>query len=487
MKRILFLVVLLATTLTACTKTPEYSVSFETDGGTEIERVVFSEESEFSLPENPTKEGYTFGGWYTDTEFEHVFTEDQVILSSFTLYAKWIEESDTTAVTFYDGDTVVDVVEVVDFAIPSMPDTTKEGYTFKGWYYDETFTRPYNDGISLFNSIDLYGKWNINVDILLYNTEDDTYLLEDFSGIASELPIPTLTGYTFAGWYLDSDLTQAPVGTDTFDEDTTLYAKWTPVMNYLYLVYQEFALGRVLLEYQEEFILEDVTLNGFTFQGWYSDSELTTPVTSVTGIDETMYVYGKYVEEVMNFPVETDVDLSVLGYYSYLNENNPVIHIHVEDIGTMSLQLFPDVAKNTVDNMIAYIEDNAYNGSTFHRIIEDFMIQGGIVDSTECPIEGAFSENGIVNNVSHTRGALSMARTSVMDSATSQFFIVHEDSLFLDGNYATFGGLVNGFNALDYIATVTTSSSDGPIRHIKIDSITIDYNGYVPGERTCAS
>lgn len=420
MKRILFLVTLLLVTLTACSGSPEYTISFDTGGGTEITDIVLQEEEELSLPDNPSKEGFQFVGWYLDEEFELSYTEDTVITSSLTLYAKWIDLSDTIAVTFYDGTTVLEVIEVIDFDLPRTPDTTKEGYTFNGWYYDEEFTSAYVDGEALYDSLPLYGKW-------------------------------------------------------------------TPVSNYLYFVFEEFALGRIAIEFQEEFILEDIELKGFTFIGWYSDPELTIPVTSIIGIDERMYVYGKYTQEVMNFPVETDLDLSTLGYYSYLDSTNPVIHIHVRDIGTLSLQLFPDVAKNTVDNMLTYIADGAYTDSTFHRIIADFMIQGGIIDTTACPIVGEFSGNAVVNNVSHTRGALSMARTNVMNSATSQFFIVHEDSLFLDGSYATFGGLVGGFNVLDYIATLTTSNTDAPIRDVIIDSVTIDYNGYVPGDRICAS
>jgi peptidyl-prolyl cis-trans isomerase B (cyclophilin B) len=327
----------------------------------------------------------------------------------------------------------------------------------------------------------------MNVDVLLYNTSDDTYVLEDFSGQISELPVPTLTGYVFAGWFLDPELTERPLGTETFLEDTTVYAKWTPALNNVYLLYEQYVLGRFLLGYQEEFELTDVTLNGFTFMGWYSDIELASPITTITGLNETMYVYGKYEQEVMNFPPQTTVNLSSLGYESYLDPTNPVVHITVEDIGTMSLQLFPGVAKNTVDNFIFYIESEAYQGSTFHRIIEDFMIQGGIVATTACPIEGQFTDNGLPNDLSHTRGALSMARTSVMNSATSQFFIVHNDSLFLDGSYATFGGLVNGFDVLDYLATLTTSSTDAPIRDVIIEDVTIEYNGYVPGTPICAS
>jgi peptidyl-prolyl cis-trans isomerase B (cyclophilin B) len=182
-----------------------------------------------------------------------------------------------------------------------------------------------------------------------------------------------------------------------------------------------------------------------------------------------------------------EVDVTTLPYASYLSDTNPVVTITVKNVGEMKLQLFPDVAKNTVDNFINYIQDKSYSGSTFHRIIEDFMIQGGIVSDTNCSIEGEFLSNGISNNLSHYRGVISMARTSVKDSATSQFFIVHKDSTFLNGNYAAFGGLISGFNILDELAGVTTGYADAPTNEVVIKSITVDLNGYEPGDVICAN
>jgi|AntAceMinimDraft_18_1070375.scaffolds.fasta_scaffold00196_18 peptidyl-prolyl cis-trans isomerase B (cyclophilin B) len=184
--------------------------------------------------------------------------------------------------------------------------------------------------------------------------------------------------------------------------------------------------------------------------------------------------------------VEEDVDLSALPYYSYLSDTNPVVTITVEGIGEMQLQLFPDVAKNTVDNFISYIQEESYSDSTFHRIIEDFMIQGGIISDTGCSIKGEFSSNDVTNDLSHYRGVISMARTSVKDSATSQFFIVHNNSSFLDGDYAGFGGLISGFNVLDDLASISTGYGDAPTEEVVIESITIELNGYTVDEVICA-
>ncbi|MBI9010487.1 MAG: peptidylprolyl isomerase [Tenericutes bacterium] len=183
---------------------------------------------------------------------------------------------------------------------------------------------------------------------------------------------------------------------------------------------------------------------------------------------------------------QDDVDLTTLPYASYLSDDNPVVTIKVNGVGEMKLQLFPDVAKNTVNNFIVYIQDKDYSGSTFHRIIEDFMIQGGIVSETNCSIKGEFSSNGVSNNLSHSRGVISMARTTIKNSATSQFFIVHEDSSFLDGNYAAFGGLISGFSILDELAVVATNSSDTPVSEIVIQSITVDLNGYTIDDVVCS-
>lgn len=183
--------------------------------------------------------------------------------------------------------------------------------------------------------------------------------------------------------------------------------------------------------------------------------------------------------------IEEDPSLKELPYYSYLSNDNPVVTISVKDYGDMKLQLFIDVAPNTVNNFISYIQEDAYSNSTFHRIIEDFMIQGGITSNITCPIKGDFSSNGVANNLSHSRGVISMARTSI-DSATSQFFIVHKNSSFLDGNYASFGGLISGFEILDQLASVTTNLGDAPIVSVVITKMTVDLKGYEASAPTCA-
>lgn len=130
--------------------------------------------------------------------------------------------------------------------------------------------------------------------------------------------------------------------------------------------------------------------------------------------------------------------------------------------GEITLELYKDIAPITVDNFVGLAKDGFYDGLTFHRIYEGFMVQGGDPEGTGAggsgkEIKGEFSANGVENTLSHTRGVISMARGShSMDSASSQFFICHQDSLFLDGQYAGFGKVIDGMEVVDALATVET-------------------------------
>ena len=141
---------------------------------------------------------------------------------------------------------------------------------------------------------------------------------------------------------------------------------------------------------------------------------------------------------------------------------NPVIKITVRDFGEMTAELYPDKAPNTVKNFLALIEEGFFSGMIFHRIIKGFMIQGGGFDESfeqkeASAIKGEFIANGFMqNDLRHTRGVLSMARTSDPNSASSQFFVMHKDAPHLDAQYAGFGKLTDGFDVLDKIADVKT-------------------------------
>jgi len=153
--------------------------------------------------------------------------------------------------------------------------------------------------------------------------------------------------------------------------------------------------------------------------------------------------------------------------------------IDIKDYGTIKVELNPKEAPITVENFVKLAKSGFYNGLTFHRVIKGFMIQGGCPkgNGTGGPgyeIKGEFAANGVQNNISHKRGVISMARAYDPNSAGSQFFIMHKDGNFLDGQYAAFGETVEGIEVVDKIAAVRTSPSDKPLTPVVINTITIE-------------
>lgn len=153
--------------------------------------------------------------------------------------------------------------------------------------------------------------------------------------------------------------------------------------------------------------------------------------------------------------------------------------IEVKDYGTIKVKLNPEVAPITVENFVSLANKGFYNGLTFHRVIKGFMIQGGcpVGNGTGGPgyeIKGEFEANGVDNPISHKRGVISMARAMRYDSAGSQFFIMHKDGEFLDGQYAAFGETIEGIEVVDAIAKVRTTPSDRPYEPVVINKITIE-------------
>ena len=148
------------------------------------------------------------------------------------------------------------------------------------------------------------------------------------------------------------------------------------------------------------------------------------------------------------------------------------------NMGEIKAELYPDVAPVTVKNFVDLIKRGFYNGLTFHRVIEGFMIQGGCPkgNGTGGPgycIKGEFRANGVKNDLKHERGVLSMARAMDPDSAGSQFFIMHETSPHLDGQYAAFGKVTDGMNVVDRIASVRTDFNDRPLEKVVINEMRV--------------
>lgn len=162
--------------------------------------------------------------------------------------------------------------------------------------------------------------------------------------------------------------------------------------------------------------------------------------------------------------------------------NNPIVTFEMKDGDVFYVELYPDVAPNTVNNFISLVKKGFYNGLCFHRVIEGFMIQGGDPkgNGTGGPgytIRGEFSKNGFKNDLKHKRGVISMARSMMPNSAGSQFFIIHADAPHLDGQYAAFGQVIDGMDVIDKIAEVNVDYNDKPLRDQVIKTVTVDTNG----------
>lgn len=155
-----------------------------------------------------------------------------------------------------------------------------------------------------------------------------------------------------------------------------------------------------------------------------------------------------------------------------------MVQIEMENGGIIKLELYPEAAPITVENFLSLVNEGFYDGLIFHRVIEDFMIQGGDPEGTgmggsDKKIKGEFSANGVNNPIKHERGVISMARSRANDSASSQFFICHQDAPHLDGSYAAFGKVIEGMEVVDEIASVETDRNDRPIEDVVIKSITV--------------
>ncbi len=170
-----------------------------------------------------------------------------------------------------------------------------------------------------------------------------------------------------------------------------------------------------------------------------------------------------------------------------VDKTHPIATITMNNGGVIVLELYPEVAPESVKNFISLANSGFYDGLIFHRVIMGFMIQGGdpLGKGTGGPgysIKGEFSANGVENNVSHVRGVISMARATPYDSAGSQFFIVHEDSTFLDGQYAAFGRVISGLDVVDDIAKTTTDSKDKPYKDQIMETVRVETWGVDYGE-----
>ncbi len=169
-----------------------------------------------------------------------------------------------------------------------------------------------------------------------------------------------------------------------------------------------------------------------------------------------------------------------------METKNPIVTIEMENGKKIVAELYPRIAPNTVKNFVSLVEKGYYDGIIFHRVIENFMIQGGCPDGTGMggpghSIKGEFKSNGFTNNLKHEAGVLSMARTNMPNSAGSQFFIMHKNSPHLDGQYASFGRVIEGMDVVNEIATTKTDFNDRPktpqvMKKVTVETFGVDYS-----------
>lgn len=161
---------------------------------------------------------------------------------------------------------------------------------------------------------------------------------------------------------------------------------------------------------------------------------------------------------------------------------NPIVTITMENGDVIKLELYPEIAPTSVNNFISLVKKNFYDGLIFHRVIRGFMIQGGCPDGTGMggpgySIKGEFAQNGFKNDLKHTEGVLSMARSMAPNSAGSQFFIMHKNSPHLDGSYAAFGKVIEGMDVVNKIAETVTDWHDRPMQKQMMKTVTVDTFG----------
>ena len=165
-----------------------------------------------------------------------------------------------------------------------------------------------------------------------------------------------------------------------------------------------------------------------------------------------------------------------------MEQKNPLVTFEMESGAVMKAELYPEIAPNTVYNFSSLVKKGFYDGVIFHRVIRGFMIQGGDPEGTGMggpgySIKGEFAQNGFTNNLKHTPGVLSMARTMMPNTAGSQFFIMHKTSPHLDGAYAAFGKVIEGLEHVDEIACVPTDYMDRPLEEQKMKKVTVETFG----------
>ena len=279
----------------------EYTVTYNTDGGSTVASQTVKYNDLLTKPEDPTKDGKKFAGWYSDSSYSTVYDFNSPVKGNITLYAKWVDEDKFNVSFNTNGGSAIASQEVApNGKLNPVNNPTKEGYTFAGWYSDIDLTESFDiANTPITESITLYAKWTINQYTVTYEVNGGSAVESDkvdYNSVVVKPENPTKEGYTFKGWYTDSNLQTAYDFNTKVTDNLTLYAKWE-INEYTvtYKVNGGSAVADETVQYNEVFTQpEDPTKEGYTFKGWYTDSNLQTAYDFNTKATDNLTLYAKW-------------------------------------------------------------------------------------------------------------------------------------------------------------------------------------------------
>ncbi|WP_405154339.1 InlB B-repeat-containing protein [Paenibacillus sp. FSL K6-0108] len=291
------------TTLYAKWTVNSYTVNFDPTGGSVVADQTVPYGELVTAPDVPTKAGYTFGGWYTDSGLSQAFDFDTTtVTADITLYAKWTVNSYTVHFASNGGSVVADQsIQHGDLAaVPDSP--TKAGHTFGGWYTDSGLSQAFDfNNTTVTNDLTLYAKWTVNSYTVNFDSNGGTVVADQtvpYGELAAAPDIPTKAGHTFAGWYHEPELsTPFDLNTASIVQDTTLYAKWAPnTYTVTFNTLGGSTVSNIAVEYEKKLSAPaSPSRSGYTFAGWYTDPELKTPFNfAQTVITADLTLYAKW-------------------------------------------------------------------------------------------------------------------------------------------------------------------------------------------------
>jgi len=452
------------TTLYAKWNINSYTVSFNSNGGSAVADQAVDYNGTASEPSEPTKTGYTFAGWYSDGNLTTVFPFTTPIMADTTLYAKWNINTYTVSFNSNGGSAVAD--QAVNYngtaTLPAAP--TKSGYTFAGWYSDSELATTFSfQTTPITADTTLYAKWNINTYTVSFNSNGGSAIADqtvDYNGAATLPAAPTKSGYTFAGWYSDGNLTTVFPFTTLITANTTLYAKWN--INSYTVSFNSNGGSAVASQTVNENGTasqpSDPTKDEFVFDSWYKDSGLTQPFSFTTPITDNMTLYAKWI------PIGPLVNLALYATAD-ASDSYPGYDPHAINDGVLGTDWA--IRDSTVEKWIKLswnVPQHISHIKLYDRVhIPDQILSGTLTFSDGTSIEvGALPNNGLVpGEFIFPAKTVTWVKLTINDSTTNPGlaeFEVYDDIYTVSFN--SNGGSAVASQLVNYNETVTPRPSD---------------------------